>query len=94
MTMDTIAAQILQHTRQVLPPGAAAITVTLQSRLRDELGIDSLGLISLMFLVEEGLSVDMQPHAASIASCQTVGEIAEVTLQAVRAGLTDVETVS
>lgn len=67
-TLEQLQTLLAQHC--ALPPSALAADVSLES-----LGVDSLGLIELVFDVEKAFGVQFESDAA--ASLRTVGDVAD-----------------
>jgi acyl carrier protein len=61
--------------RQVMPRRFRDRPIDNAANMHNELGIDSLGLMSLAFRVEEEFGVDVIVHADEIATVFTVGEL-------------------
>ena len=86
MTEEEMTGKLVQHLQSLLAPMVSAQSVVPTARIRDELGLDSIGLIGLLFFIEEELSVDMQPFAAAMADSETVVDVARVALRALARG--------
>lgn len=61
--------------REVLPRAMAGRSLALEDSLNADLAIDSLGLMSLAFRVEETFGIDVMAHADRIATVETVGDL-------------------
>jgi len=70
--LDAILERLL---REVMPRSALRLTLTDSMMLHNELGIDSLGLLSLAFRIEEEFQVNLSDYAERLASLQTLGEM-------------------
>lgn len=66
---------VSQAVLQVLPRGSSKRGLTADADLRNDLGIDSIGLISLIDLVDEGLGVDLSAVAQKFAEVRLLGEL-------------------
>lgn len=61
--------------REVMPRRLRDAAIADESLLHGELGIDSLGLMSLAFRVEEEFGIDVIAHAERVAGIFSVGEL-------------------
>lgn len=68
-------ARVVGHIARLLP--ALDREVRPSSNLRDELGLDSVLLMTLAFRLEKDFGVDITRHAARLADIRTVAEVAE-----------------
>jgi acyl carrier protein len=69
---------ILERLLPLLKQAAEAhddIEVTQYSRLDNELGLDSIGLFTVAFLLEEEFGIDVALHADAFAKITTVRDI-------------------
>ncbi|HYI62227.1 MAG TPA: acyl carrier protein [Acidimicrobiales bacterium] len=63
-------------------PGAAARGVTPSMRLRGDLDIDSIGLMSIVFLLEEETGIDVLDRVDDVIGAEYVSDIIEIVRQA------------
>ena len=74
-TRQQLEAAVIDAVVQILPPGAAKAGLRTESDLRNELGMDSIGLVSLVDLVDEALGVDLSSSAERLADARRVGDL-------------------
>jgi len=70
-TWDRLVAAI----RATLPRPLASQAIEPRHHLRDDLGLDSLGLMSLAALVEDELGLELAPHTERLALAVTAGQL-------------------
>lgn len=51
--------------------------ITGDTKFREDLALDSITLVALMFLCEEHFKVDVESNAGKIADFETIGDIVE-----------------
>lgn len=74
--MDTINDEkLITALRLSMPPPLAGKPIAAEDHLKDDLGIDSLGLITLAFLLEDGFGVTMAGHIDALGQARTVKEL-------------------
>jgi acyl carrier protein len=61
--------------RMSVPKPLAGMKIEPQHQLHDDLGIDSLGLITLAMLLDEALGVKMSAHLSKLAAVETVRDL-------------------
>lgn len=61
-----------------VPPPMAATTVRTDHRLRDDLGLDSLGLMTLAFRLEDEFSLQLAEHTDALRRAVTVEDLVEL----------------
>jgi hypothetical protein len=62
-------------------PGPAGKSVTPSMRLRGDLDIDSIGLMSIVFLLEEETGVDVLDRVDDVIGAEYVSDIIEIVRQ-------------
>lgn len=62
----------------VLPPSATAAGIAPGMDLRSDLGLDSVGLMSIVFLLEEELGIDAFGQVQEFIDAQTVADIVQI----------------
>lgn len=72
MTDRTIAAKIIQALAEYLKRDAKSITE--QHHLRDDLGLDSMAVIELLYKIEETFNIQIPDQ--DLAALNTVGSVA------------------
>ncbi len=74
--LKEVEARILARVLEAIPPALASGKVALDTNLRRELGLDSLGLASFLFGCGEALGVDQDEliEVLSTTSIHTVGD--------------------
>jgi acyl carrier protein len=65
----------------VLPATATRGGVTPDMDLRADLGLDSVGLMSVVFLLDEEVDFDVFAHVQRFIEAQTVSDVIEVVRQ-------------
>lgn len=58
--------------------GRADLVVTEQSHLNDDLGLDSITLVTLAFMCEEEFKVDLASAGDAVVAVRTVGDMIEL----------------
>jgi acyl carrier protein len=66
----------------VLPKSAALGGVTPAMNLQGHLGIDSVGLMSIVFILEEQTGIDTFSHIQEFISAEQVSDIIEIVRRA------------
>jgi acyl carrier protein len=61
--------------REVLPRRLQRTPLEEGLSLRGDLGLDSIGLMSLAFRIEEEYLIDLMAHADQVAAIQTLGDV-------------------
>lgn len=67
--------------REVLPRRFRNAALTEDQSLHVDLGIESLGLMSLAFRIEEEFAIDVMEHAQRIAAVDTVGDLLQLVAE-------------
>ncbi len=75
MSTAPLETTVERLVREVMPRRLQQAPVEPSMSLRGELGIDSLGLMSLAFRLEEEFCIDLMGHADEVANVQTVGDV-------------------
>lgn len=70
-TWDRLVAAI----RTSVPRPLASREIAPEHHLRDDLGLDSLGLMTLAALLEDALDLDLSPHTERLALATTAGQL-------------------
>jgi acyl carrier protein len=65
----------------VLPKSASKGGVTPSMNLRSDLGIDSLALMSIVFVLEEQAGIDSFSHVQRFISAEHVSDIIDIVRQ-------------
>lgn len=82
MPAPDIAPALIALIVSRIPPHVARREVTAQTNFREQLDIDSLGLLSLAFEIETQLGVDMFAYAGRLAESRTVGDLIAIASEA------------
>lgn len=61
--------------RQSVPRPLATQAIAPEHHLRDDLGLDSLGLMTLAALLEDALDLELSPHTERLALATTAGRL-------------------
>jgi acyl carrier protein len=67
--------------REVLPRRLRNAVLTQGQSLHADLGIDSLGLMSLAFRIEEEFAIDLMEHAQRVTAVDTVGDLLQLVAE-------------
>jgi acyl carrier protein len=82
MKDSAVAEQaVCQIIGSVIPRSAAKGGVTPSMSLRTDLGIDSVGLMSIVFVLEEQVGIDAFSHVQQFISAQYVSDIIDIVRQ-------------
>jgi acyl carrier protein len=82
MTIAPITDEaICQVVRSVIPAAAAKGGVTPAMNLRTDLGVDSIGLMSIVFLIEEETGFDASGHVQDLMQVERVADIIRIVRQ-------------
>lgn len=71
----TIEERIKGLLNEVVPHAKHEVLLDQGMSLRSDLGIDSIGLMSLAFRLEEEFSIDLTEHAEEVAMVESVGDV-------------------
>jgi acyl carrier protein len=72
---------VCQTIGSVLPKSAAKGGVTPGMDLRADLGVDSIGLMSIVFVLEEQFGIDAFSHVQEFISAERVSDIIDIVRQ-------------
>jgi acyl carrier protein len=72
---------IIQVIRSAVPRAAAESGIGPGTNLRDELGIDSIGLMSIVFVLEEQTGFDAVSHIQDLIQAEYVADIIKIVQQ-------------
>jgi acyl carrier protein len=72
-----VTERVTKIIRRSLPKRAAAMALTPELKLRADLNIDSMGLMSIAFRVEEEFGIDVASHAEAMGRIQTIGDVVQ-----------------
>ena len=75
IVISSSEATIERLVREVMPRRLQSTSLNPAMLLRGDLGIDSFGLISLAFRLEEEFSLDLFGYADDVAAVQTIGDV-------------------
>ncbi len=78
MNPDQAVCQIIGT---VIPRSAAKGGITPSMNLRTDLGIDSVGLMSIVFVLEEQVGIDAFSHVQEFIDAEYVSDIIEIVRQ-------------
>lgn len=70
-----LEARVLRAVAQCVPRAFATREIGPAQRLKDDLGLDSLGLMSLAFRLEDELAVDLGPHSDALRALVSVDDL-------------------
>ncbi len=72
---NAIEGAVLRLVREVVPWQFAKTPLSMGLSLQSDLGVDSMGKLSVAFRVEEEFGLDLGEHVASVAQIRTIGDI-------------------
>lgn len=78
---NDITGRVMQLTARLLSVDGQS-RLTRDATLREAVGLDSMGLISLMFLIEQEFAVDLTSHANSLNDGVTIADVAAMISEA------------
>ena len=70
--------RVIEILRQSLPRALAKADITSTTLLKDDLAVDSLGMMSFVLLLEDAFNIKLSPHVAAFSKVRSVGETAEL----------------
>ncbi len=70
--------RVLKAINASVPTPLASTVVRADHRLRDDLGLDSLGLMTLAFRLEDEFQIQLADHTDALRSAETVEQIVEL----------------
>jgi acyl carrier protein len=71
----TLEATLDKLVREVMPRRLHKLALDDALALQGELGIDSIGLMSLAFRIEEEFQIDLMQHTDRVAAVRTIGDV-------------------
>jgi acyl carrier protein len=74
-TTRDVEATVLRLLLEVVPWQFARIPLTMDLSLQSDLGVDSMGKLSVAFRVEEEFGLDLSEHVGRVAEIRTVGDV-------------------
>jgi len=77
---EAIRTVVDQLIREVLPRHLRDVILVNDLSLHGQLGIDSLGLMSLAFRLEEEFGIDLMEHADRVSAVNTVGDVVRLVV--------------
>lgn len=84
MPTADVQGTLLALVRARVPEYATDRKVTPETNFREQLDIDSLGLLSLAFEIESALGVDMFAYSERLAESRTVADLIGIAGDAMR----------
>jgi len=75
---------VIKCCQEVISENHDDIVVGMETELTSDLGIDSLGLVSLVLLLEENLDIDLDEYLMEIRSSKSVDQLVKVIYQAIK----------
>lgn len=69
-------AKLSDLVRQVASDGACPETLTEASRFADDIGMESIGRLMLMTMIEQEFCVDLERHMSTLIELHTIGDTA------------------
>jgi acyl carrier protein len=77
---ETLDQRLEGLLREVMPRKLHKLELHAPMSLRGELGIDSIGLMSLALRLEEEFQLDVIAHADEIGNVNTIGDVRDLIL--------------
>jgi acyl carrier protein len=84
MPIADVQTTLLSLISARVPAYVTERTVTPETNFREQLDIDSLGLLSLAFEIESALGVDMFAYSERLAESRTVADLIHIARDAAR----------
>jgi hypothetical protein len=88
MTTGQIEAEVLRAFRQIMPRGTKPSQVVPGADFKSDLGVESIGLFSVIALIEENLNIDLFGRTKELAEARTIADVVRI---AAAAGATSAE---
>jgi acyl carrier protein len=82
MSRERFEGEVLRIFARVVAPDVDRKRITLDAAFKTELRLDSLGLFSLVYRIEEAFGIDLFQHAEKLSEAELVREIVEISFQA------------
>jgi acyl carrier protein len=78
MTSREIEAEVLRAFQQIMPRGIKASRVVLNADFKSDLGVESIGLFSVIALIEQKLNIDLFGRTKELAEARTIGDVVKI----------------
>ena len=78
MTSEEIEATVCKLIGDVLPQSSRAGPITTAMRLREQLGMDSVALFSIVFSLEQRLHIDLSASIQALVDAVYVVDLVEI----------------
>jgi acyl carrier protein len=76
--MTAIESTLKMLLREVMPRSLHKLPLKESMSLQGEMAIDSIGLMSLVFRIEEELQIDLMQDTDRVAAVRTLGDLLEI----------------
>jgi len=76
LSYQTAVTRLSELVRQVSSDGSCPDLLTEDSRFVEDAGLESIGRIMLMTMIEQEFSVDLEKHMASLVEMDNIGSTA------------------
>jgi acyl carrier protein len=73
----SVEERVLTIIKRSLPPRATPGPLARQQRLRDDLAIDSMGLMTIAYRIEEQFGIGIMRWAESMRAIHTIGDVVD-----------------
>ena len=73
---------VIKCCQEVISENHSDIKLDMGTELTNDLGFDSLGIVSLILLLEENLNIDLDEYLMEIRDCNSVDQLVQVIYQA------------
>lgn len=75
LSSTALAERVIQTVQRSVPRAFSARPVTPDTDLKSDLALDSLGLMTLAFRLEDELTLELSPHVDALRSVVTVADL-------------------
>ena len=83
---EKVINTIVKNFQQILDESGIDAVITNETVLSRDMGIDSLGIVNLIFGIEEDLEIELDDYLAEIRNAHTVRELSEIAEKAYNIG--------
>ncbi len=83
---EKVINTIVKNFQQILDESGIDAVITNETELSRDMGIDSLGIVNLIFGIEEDLEIELDDCLAEIRNAHTVRELSEIIEKAYNIG--------
>ena len=73
---------VVESCKKVIKENNEKINVTEETEISIENGIDSLGIVTIIFEIEEQLEIELDEYLSYVRRCKTIGDLIGVVEKA------------